>query len=83
MTASPLQHSNEDKKRSQLATQLFGELSGPSRAPRSKAQSRSSASGGVASRNMAARPQERQQKKTKEPQVDLLLDLQVFALSKI
>ncbi len=78
VTASPLQPSKEDRKRSQLATQLFGELSGPSRVPRSKTQSRSSVGGGgVASRTTAARPQERQQKKSKEPQVDLLLDLQV------
>ncbi len=77
VTAFPLQSTRQDKERSQLATQLFGELSGPSRAPRSKSQQRSSVGG---SGRTPTRLQERQPKKSKEPQVDLLLDLQVRAI---
>ena len=80
--ASPLQTTHEEKKRSKLANQLFGGLTGPSRAPRAKSQPRTSTSGesgGGGSGGVRVSPQShvRSTRKSKEPEVDLLLDLQV------
>ena len=78
--ASPLQPTQEEKKRSKLASQLFGGLTGPSRAPRAKSQPRTSTSvesGGGGGVRVSPQSQGRSAKKSKEPEVDLLLDLQV------
>ena len=85
-----------EAKKHQLANQLFGGLSGPSRAPKSKQHRKSpttsssstissfdttapsSASGGGGGSNQLRPPRQvaAASKKPKEPQVDLLLDLE-------
>ena len=74
-------------KKHQLASQLFGGLSGPSRAPRSKQHRKAPTTSYTASSGSSLKPASPRVPKTasssaaavkkpKEPQVDLLLDLQ-------
>ena len=90
--ASILSATPEDTKRKELASQLFGSLTGPSRAPRSRQQKRAASSSEQAT-SAAARglplpagiplvgggggAKSAGGRKAKEPEVDLLLDLQV------
>ena len=89
--ATILPQSPAEAKKHQLASQLFGGLSGPSRPPKSKQHRKSpaatssfdmtapSSSGGVGGGGSQLKPPRQvvaATKKPKEPQVDLLLDLQ-------
>ena len=79
-----LPQSAEEAKRHQLASQLFGGLSGPARAPKSKQQRKaptshdttSSLGAGLKPASPRVKTTPVAAKKPKEPQVDLLLDLQ-------
>ena len=86
--ATIAQPSPEELKKKQLASQLFGGLSGPSRAPRTRQQRKSSSSDTSASSGKSQLHQHSggiraaATRKAKEPQVDLLLDLQDIDFSQ-
>lgn len=85
--ASIAEPSPEELKRKQLASQIFGGLSGPSRAPRTRQQRKSpssdtSVSSGKSQFHAQSGGVRTTPKKAKEPQVDLLLDLQDIDFSQ-